>query len=380
MSAALKTGADARAMRNTSFPPEFSKKVDMTKVNLPVIKKWVSDEITKILNSDDDVVTEMIFTLLEAGKFPNIKQIQTDISGFLDKDAPPFCLQLWKLLLSAQADPKGIPQELLEAKKFELIQERIAEDKAREEARQREIEDRERERDLARIRERERGSRGGRGGGRGGRGRVRDRSFDRRPSRDLSRSPPPRRRSPPRATDSYVPGGRGRGGRDDNPRRRRRSPSYGRSPSRSRSPPRRRRRRDSYSDASRSPPRKRDRPASSDDDDRHHRRRSPSPRRRRRSPSYSDYSRSPPSRRRRPSPSRSPPPRRRSRSHSPPSKRKGRLSPPADLIPSKDRNKNYRLSRDSSSYGDRPGNGRRGSKSSESVASGGAKNEVGNDD
>ncbi|KAF2217912.1 hypothetical protein CERZMDRAFT_31338 [Cercospora zeae-maydis SCOH1-5] len=112
-------------MRNTSFPPEFSKKVDMTKVNLPVIKKWVSDEITRILNSDDDVVTEMIFTLLEAGKFPNIKQIQTDISGFLDKDAPPFCLQLWKLLLSAQADPKGIPQELLEAKKFELIQERV---------------------------------------------------------------------------------------------------------------------------------------------------------------------------------------------------------------------------------------------------------------
>ncbi|USW54321.1 Putative PWI domain-containing protein [Septoria linicola] len=375
MSAALKTGADARAMRNTKFDPEFSKKVDMTKVNLPVIKKWVSDEIARILNSDDDVVTEMLFTLLEAGKYPNIKQIQTDISGFLDKDAAPFCRQLWKLLLSAQADPKGIPQELLEAKKFELIQERIAEDRAREEARQREIEDRERERELTRIRERERGSRG-RGGGRGGRGRGRDRSFERRPSRD-SRSPPPRRRSPPRATDSYVPGGRGRGGRDDNPRRRRRSPSYGRSPARSRSPPARRRRRNSDADASRSPPRKRE----GDNEERRHRRRSPSPRRRRRSPSTSDDSRSPPSRRRRrSSPSRSPP-RRRSRSHSPPSKRKGRLSPPADLMASKDRAKHdNRLSREGSSYSDAPGKGRRGSMSSESMASGGAKNEVGNDD
>lgn len=69
MSAALQTGADARAMRNTKWPEEFSKKVNISKVNLPVIKKWVSDEITRILNSDDDVVTEMIFTFLESGKF-----------------------------------------------------------------------------------------------------------------------------------------------------------------------------------------------------------------------------------------------------------------------------------------------------------------------
>lgn len=69
MSAALQTGADARAMRTTKWPEEFNKKVNISKVNLPVIKKWVADEITRILNSDDDVVTEMIFTFLEAGKF-----------------------------------------------------------------------------------------------------------------------------------------------------------------------------------------------------------------------------------------------------------------------------------------------------------------------
>ncbi|EME79154.1 uncharacterized protein MYCFIDRAFT_216349 [Pseudocercospora fijiensis CIRAD86] len=124
MPAALKTGADARAMRMTKYPDIFNKKVDMTKVNLPVIKKWVSDEIAKILNSDDDVVTEMIFTIIEGSKSPNIKQLQTDITGFLDKDAAPFCLELWKLCLSAQDSPNGIPKELLEAKKLELIQER----------------------------------------------------------------------------------------------------------------------------------------------------------------------------------------------------------------------------------------------------------------
>lgn len=68
MSAALQTGADARAMRTTKYPPEFSKRVDMTKVHLPVIKKWVADEIARILNSDDDVVTEMINGILEGSK------------------------------------------------------------------------------------------------------------------------------------------------------------------------------------------------------------------------------------------------------------------------------------------------------------------------
>jgi serine/arginine repetitive matrix protein 1 len=36
-----------------------------------------------------------------------------------------FCKDLWKLLLSAQSSPQGVPKELLEAKKLELIQEKV---------------------------------------------------------------------------------------------------------------------------------------------------------------------------------------------------------------------------------------------------------------
>ena len=57
---------------------------------------------------------------------PNIKELQVQLSGFLDKDAAAFCLELWKLCLSAQSNPQGIPKELLEAKKSELIQERVS--------------------------------------------------------------------------------------------------------------------------------------------------------------------------------------------------------------------------------------------------------------
>ena len=51
--------------------------------------------------------------------------MQIQLTGFLDKDTPTFCKDLWKLLLSAQTSPQGVPKELLEAKKMELIQEKV---------------------------------------------------------------------------------------------------------------------------------------------------------------------------------------------------------------------------------------------------------------
>jgi serine/arginine repetitive matrix protein 1 len=69
MSAALVTNVDKKKLRTTKFPPEFDRKVDMEKVNVPVIKKWVVDEIARILNSDDDIVTELISNVLEESQF-----------------------------------------------------------------------------------------------------------------------------------------------------------------------------------------------------------------------------------------------------------------------------------------------------------------------
>ena len=143
MSAALTTDVDKRLLRTTKFPPEFNVKVDMKKVNVPLIKKWVADEIARILNSDDDVVTELIFNMLEGSRNvslnpltrrktvlicvqPNIKELQISLGGFLEKQAATFSSELWKLCLSAQENPQGIPKELLEAKKAELIQERVS--------------------------------------------------------------------------------------------------------------------------------------------------------------------------------------------------------------------------------------------------------------
>ena len=65
-------------------------------------------------------------------KQPDIKSIQIQLTGFLDKDTPAFCKDLWKLLLSAQASPQGVPKELLEAKKLELMQEKVGNNHSRD--------------------------------------------------------------------------------------------------------------------------------------------------------------------------------------------------------------------------------------------------------
>jgi len=43
----------------------FCTQVDMTKVNLEVIKPWITQRVTEILGFEDDVVIEFIFNQLE---------------------------------------------------------------------------------------------------------------------------------------------------------------------------------------------------------------------------------------------------------------------------------------------------------------------------
>ncbi len=38
----MATNVDAKLLKQTKFPPEFSQKVDMKKVNVEVMKKYIS--------------------------------------------------------------------------------------------------------------------------------------------------------------------------------------------------------------------------------------------------------------------------------------------------------------------------------------------------
>lgn len=69
MSAKLTTNVDQRLLRTTKFPAEFNTKVDMKKINIHIIKKWVSDELARLLKGEDDVVTELVFNIIEENRF-----------------------------------------------------------------------------------------------------------------------------------------------------------------------------------------------------------------------------------------------------------------------------------------------------------------------
>jgi serine/arginine repetitive matrix protein 1 len=117
------------------------------------VRRWIAGRIADILGNDDDVVIELCCNLIESARHvrtityprdyamlnkiltrlrlqPDIKSLQIQLTGFLESHTPEFCKELWTLLLSAQSSPQGIPRELLEAKKMELIQEKVGQTRA----------------------------------------------------------------------------------------------------------------------------------------------------------------------------------------------------------------------------------------------------------
>ena len=80
---------------------------------------WIQKEVTKFLGFEDEVVIGYIESQL--GVTPlDPKVMQLTLTGFLEANTPAFMRELWDLLLSAQANPHGIPAAFLEQKKEEL--------------------------------------------------------------------------------------------------------------------------------------------------------------------------------------------------------------------------------------------------------------------
>ena len=57
-------------MKQMKFGDCLSKRVDMSKVKLDVLRPWISQKITDILHIEDDVVVEFVYNQLEEDKFP----------------------------------------------------------------------------------------------------------------------------------------------------------------------------------------------------------------------------------------------------------------------------------------------------------------------
>ena len=91
----------------------------MKKINLDVMSKWVTERLTEVLGFEDEIVIGLVVNSL-SDKALNPKQLQIDITGFLEKQSQPFVEELWTLLVDAQSNPHGIPQAFVEKKKRQL--------------------------------------------------------------------------------------------------------------------------------------------------------------------------------------------------------------------------------------------------------------------
>ncbi|EIN08507.1 PWI domain-containing protein, partial [Punctularia strigosozonata HHB-11173 SS5] len=111
---------ELKLLKTLKFPPEFDKKVDMRKVNLQVIRPWVTKKVVEFVGFEDEVVVEYAMGLMEDENFPDPKKMQINLTGFLTSSTPAFMSALWNLLLEAQESPAGVPKTFVEEKKEEM--------------------------------------------------------------------------------------------------------------------------------------------------------------------------------------------------------------------------------------------------------------------
>lgn len=187
------------------FPKEFSAKVDLTRVSLPRMRGWVEKKVEAILGDEDEIVSEYCVAQLEAydpiERTVDPREIQINLEGFLGEEgAALFMHELWKLLLSAQDSPSGVPQSLLDEEKRQIEAQKDAEARLQRDMQEKREQARlEKEKDIMR-REKERREESSRDRRRSDdrdhnrRSDDRDHERDRRRQRSRSRSRDRRRR------------------------------------------------------------------------------------------------------------------------------------------------------------------------------------------
>lgn len=63
--------------------------------------------------------------LLTSMQEVNGKQVQISLTGFMEKNTGKFMKELWSLLLSAQRNASGVPQQFLDAKEEETRKKKV---------------------------------------------------------------------------------------------------------------------------------------------------------------------------------------------------------------------------------------------------------------
>ena len=67
---------DRKLLEKLKFPKHFSKKVDMRRVHLDVMRPWITRKVTQYVGVEDDILISMVVAELEKDDYPDPRQIQ----------------------------------------------------------------------------------------------------------------------------------------------------------------------------------------------------------------------------------------------------------------------------------------------------------------
>ncbi|OUC47552.1 PWI domain protein [Trichinella nativa] len=117
-----------KLLKTLKFEDSLNTKVDMKRIDLDVMRLWITKRVSEILGMEDDVVVEFVLNQLEEEDM-DPRNMQINLTGFLNaKKAREFMGELWDLLIDAQSSECGIPQTLINAK-AEYLRSRSAEER-----------------------------------------------------------------------------------------------------------------------------------------------------------------------------------------------------------------------------------------------------------
>lgn len=91
-------------------PEIYSKRVDPHRTDLRAIKKWINNELQRLL-PDDDIVIDYLIELIEVDS-PDIDYIDSQMAEFLGaKEGRKFCKQLWERMTGMDKEKNALESD-----------------------------------------------------------------------------------------------------------------------------------------------------------------------------------------------------------------------------------------------------------------------------
>ncbi|EDL43402.1 hypothetical protein, conserved [Plasmodium vivax] len=123
---------EKKLIEKMTWPEIYKHKIDLTKINLDVVGKWIQKRLIEILGFEDDILYEYCVSQLrldpeaideESENFLNSKRLKINLTGFIgNKKSEVFVQELLELLISGEQNEAQLLASQMETKRIEMEQ------------------------------------------------------------------------------------------------------------------------------------------------------------------------------------------------------------------------------------------------------------------